>query len=218
VETLEQILENAHALFQQRVAQEIAADDARQAEEDKRLARERAELREWLVQFIPQELMQYVDTSGYSHNEATRSNHRMPDGALLEIHVPGAAQIRARIQKRRDGFSLNRVYNGGDAGFVVPTSWRIKSDPDYDNGRPYVEYGWGHGGVPKEDFMLILGAAVDFWREHSAAIERALAQKAAERRLAEVAAPVTREGLSLISRQVIALEAIADALSYNSNG
>jgi len=218
VKSLEQILEDAHALFQQRVAQNVAANNARQAEEEKQIARERAELREWLVQFIPSELMQYVDTSDYSHNAAQRMNSGVPNGIVLEVSVPGAAPIRVRVQYWVSKFNFQPLGNYQTvAGFVAPSNWKVVNDDGC-----YVTYSWSNEG--SRDFMLALGAAVDFWREHGAAIESALAQKTAEwktqQQIAEATVPVTREGLSLDERQVLALEAIAAALetmAYNAS-
>lgn len=223
-QSLDQILENAHVLFQQRLAQQMAEERKRWAGKAEQIARERAELLGWLAQFIPDQLLEYIDTSEYSHDDAGVSTNYQPggdtSGIVLEIAAPGAAPIHFRVHRFRNEFSFTDVSFGAGSGFCVPLSWRIRRDPDWDEGRPYVLYTWGEGD---SDFTSALGFAVSFFRQHGAAIESALTQATADfensQRFSAAADAAVPSNLSLEERQVQALEAIAEALramAFNS--
>lgn len=222
MQTVEQVIEDALRQFKEKAAEQAKLDCLSAAEEQKRLGRERAEVREWLVQYIPQQLMQYVDFENYSHDAASRYHPRFPYGVVLEMAAPRVAPVRFRIQELKgDGFDIQPLEEYGSAGFVAPIGGRVDSETNYDDGKPYIRWEWSaHRGV---DFITALGEAAALYEEQGQRLEGEL-RTAVEvwqtaQHTAVQPAPDLKD-LSLEERQVLALEAIADALgtlAYNGS-
>ncbi|MCA9873076.1 MAG: hypothetical protein KC441_05460 [Anaerolineales bacterium] len=219
MQTVEQVIENALRQFKEQAKEQAELDRRNKAENQKRLDRERAEVREWLVQHIPQQVMQYIDFGNYSHDAASSYHSWSPYGVVLEMTAPKVAPIRFRIYRNSEKFEFQPLEEYGRAGFVAPNRVRLDSDPDYDDGKPYIRWEWSaHRGT---NFITALGEAAALYEEQGQRLEEelrtAIETWQAAQHTAVQPAP-NLEDLSLEERQVLALEAIADALgtlAYN---
>jgi hypothetical protein len=181
------------------------------------LEKERAEVREWLATQIPEALVKYVDLSDYSHQDAgsrLSSPHDDGYGGGVGVHlvVPGADPVFFVIERSHKGqFSFGKKrYDYTGNLFSAPTYARVRAD---ENGEPYIQWEWPpHHNYA--DIQLALGHAAAFQQANRQRLEEewdALLEKSAK-----PAVPQEEPRLTLEERKVLALEAIADALSTMS--
>ncbi|MBP7045899.1 MAG: hypothetical protein KBE23_24350 [Chloroflexi bacterium] len=224
MQTAEQVIESALRQFKEKAAEQARLDRLSAAEEQKRLDRERAEVREWLVQHIPQQLMQYIDFANYSHDAASRYHPRSPYGVVLEMTAPSVAPIRFRIHRLKDeGFEFQPLEDGGGDGFAAPINGHVDSDPDYDDGKPYIWWDWPYHSY--YSFVEALGRAAALYETKGQRLEEELRTavdgwQAAQQTAVSQPPPTDPKNIPLVERQVLALEAIADALgtlAYNGS-
>ncbi|MBP6802522.1 MAG: hypothetical protein KA362_00285 [Chloroflexi bacterium] len=224
MQTVEQVIESALRQFKEKATEQAKLDRLSASEEQKRLDRERAEVREWLVQYIPQQLMQYIDFGEYSHDAASRYHPRPSFGVVLEMTAPRVAPIRFRVRRLKDeGFEFQPLTSGGAVGFTAPIGGRVDSDPDYDDGRPYIRWDWPYHN--NFNFMTALGEAAVLYEARGRRLEQELRTavdgwQAAQQTAVSQPPPPDPKNIPLVERRVLALEAIADALgtlAYNGS-
>lgn len=216
-EIVEAIVKDALDAWREDQIAEERHEAIRQAAREECLEEERAEARRWLATQMPEALAERVDLSNYSHEDAgSRLSSPYDDGysggVRVYLHVIDAAPIFFVIERSHKGeFSFGkRRYDYTGNLFSAPTYARVLADED---GDPYIQWEWPpHHNYP--NITLALGHAAAFQQENRERLDRewdAMLEKAAS-----PAAPQEEPRLTLEERKVLALEAIADALSTMS--
>lgn len=207
--SVKELMAQALAAF---LAKEREKEEERAAEERKiqeQFAEENKMLRAWLAQQIPPEMVDFIDFS--DDDSALDINPRRPTVRyLVTPRVPDSAPIRFLVDfDRRDGeFSFA---DGQPASFFVPTGYRVLSDPDWNDGEPYIHWQWQPHATYEGDFMLALGEAIAFWQRNRQKIENAL-NEARAKQLAAKAGMQNPDAPQGLPKELTPEESIARSL------
>lgn len=194
------------------LAKEREKEEERAAEKRKiheQLAKEYKMLRAWLAQQIPPEMVDFTDCQNdddHYYIDPRKPNVRY----LVTLRVPDSAPIRFNVDLyRQDGeFSFA---GRKEARFSVPTASRVVSDPDWNDGDPFIDWQWMYTEDYTGDFMLALGAAIAFWQQNGQKLEDALNEERAKL-LAAKAGMQNSDAPQGLPKELTPEESIADSL------
>lgn len=212
-EAVAEILENVRRAFKTRTEQEAIAERERQKAQAKRIGRERAAIREWLVSWLPAPLVQFVKLNDSTYDAATHYGYESSaKGVWVEVEVPGAVPVAFKLYRQDEELSFGRWpydrYNENQ--FALPTMASVDRDEE---GDLYIRYNWPNS--PQHlDFNTALGQAIALYEEWWPALQEAWLK--AEAKSNE--APVEKAPVETQERIAQALERIAGALEAQVYG
>ena len=196
VSGLPMILEQALKAYSDDLDKQVAQIAAETRELNRQEEGLRHQLRDWLLEILPEPLVERVDLSNVDFRSLNRTRSREPErGCWLTISLPDAFPVSFNVyMTKNDGFTLVREPFRDDDNllFSVPSSARVGFDED---GNPQIVYNdvycRSHAG-----WETAVGQALALWREHG---ERLMAELSRERFMGpEEAKPTSTDTEKLI--------------------